>query len=47
VVVRLAGTNAELGAKKLKDSGLNIIAASGFTDGAKKIIEAVKEVTHV
>ena len=47
VVVRLAGTNAELGAKKLKESGLNIIAAEGFTDGAKKIIEAVKEVTHV
>ncbi len=47
VVVRLAGTNAELGAKKLKESGLNIIAAGGFTDGAKKIIEAVKEVTHV
>ena len=47
VVVRLAGTNAELGAKKLKESGLNIIAANGFTDGAKKIIEAVKEVSHV
>ncbi|WP_116964426.1 ADP-forming succinate--CoA ligase subunit beta [Fastidiosibacter lacustris] len=47
VVVRLAGTNAQLGAKKLKESGLNIIAATGFTDGAKKIIEAVKEVTHV
>ncbi|MBK2123951.1 ADP-forming succinate--CoA ligase subunit beta [Fangia hongkongensis] len=44
VVVRLAGTNAELGAQKLKESGLNIIAAEGFTDGAKKIIEAVKEV---
>jgi succinyl-CoA synthetase beta subunit len=42
VVVRLAGTNAELGAKKLSESGLNIIAAEGFTDGAKKIIEAVK-----
>ena len=47
VVVRLAGTNAELGAKKLKASSLNIISASGFTDGAKKIIEAVKKkVSH-
>lgn len=45
VVVRLAGTNAELGAKKLKESGLNIIAAISFTDGAKKIIKAVKEVS--
>lgn len=44
VVVRLAGTNAELGARKLTQSGLNIIAAKGFTDGAKKIIEAVKGV---
>ncbi|MCF6777362.1 ADP-forming succinate--CoA ligase subunit beta [Thiotrichales bacterium 19X7-9] len=43
VVVRLEGTNAELGAKKLQDSGLNIIAADGFTDAAKKVVEAVKE----
>ncbi|MCF6767232.1 ADP-forming succinate--CoA ligase subunit beta [Thiotrichales bacterium 19S11-10] len=43
VVVRLEGTNAELGSKKLKDSGLNIIAASGFTDAANKVVEAVKE----
>ncbi|MDA7742246.1 ADP-forming succinate--CoA ligase subunit beta [Francisellaceae bacterium] len=42
VVVRLAGTNAELGSEKLKESSLNIIAATGFTDGAKKIIEAVR-----
>ena len=42
VVVRLAGTNAELGLKTLKKSGLKIIAAEGFTSGAKAIIEAVK-----
>ncbi len=41
VVVRLEGNNAELGAKKLADSGLNIIPATGFTDGAKKIVAAV------
>jgi succinyl-CoA synthetase beta subunit len=42
VVVRLAGTNADLGADILSKSDLNIIAATGFTDGAKKIIEAVR-----
>ena len=41
VVVRLEGNNAELGAKILNESGLNIIAAQGFTDAAKKIVEAV------
>lgn len=44
VVVRLEGNNAELGAQKLEASGLNIIAASGLTDAAKKVIHAVKEV---
>ena len=42
VVVRLAGTNSELGTEILNKSDLNIIAATGFTDGAKKIIEAVR-----
>lgn len=40
VVVRLEGNNAELGAKILSDSGLNIIAAASFTDAAKKVVEA-------
>ena len=39
VVVRLEGNNAELGAKKLSDSGLNIIAAESFTDAAKKVVQ--------
>lgn len=43
VVVRLEGTNAKEGAKKLADSGLNIIAANGFTDAAEKVVAAVKE----
>jgi succinyl-CoA synthetase beta subunit len=43
VVVRLEGNNAELGAKKLSDSGLNIIAAESFTDAAKKVVQAVGE----
>ncbi len=40
VVVRLEGNNAELGAKKLSESGLNIIAAKSFTDAAKKVVQA-------
>jgi len=40
VVVRLEGNNAELGAKKLAESGLNIIAASGFNDAAEKVVKA-------
>jgi len=41
VVVRLEGNRADLGAKKLKDSGLNIIAVNGFADAAKKIVSAI------
>lgn len=41
VVVRLEGNQAELGAKILNDSDLNVIAASGLTDAAKKIVSAV------
>ncbi len=43
VVVRLEGNNAELGAKKLSESGLNIIAAKSFSDAAKKVVAAVGE----
>lgn len=41
VVVRLEGNNADLGAKKLEESGLNIIAAKSFTDAAQKIVAVV------
>ena len=41
VVVRLEGNNAELGAQKLAESGLNIIAAKSFDDAAEQIVEAV------
>lgn len=40
VVVRLEGNNAELGAKKLSESGLNIIPAASFTDAAQKVVKA-------
>jgi succinyl-CoA synthetase beta subunit len=42
VVVRLEGNNAELGAKKLEQSGLNIIAAKSLTDAAQQVVKAVK-----
>ncbi|MFM2097348.1 MAG: Succinyl-CoA ligase [ADP-forming] subunit beta [Planctomycetota bacterium] len=41
LVVRLEGTEVEQGRKILKDSGVNIIAADGLTDAAKKIVAAV------
>ncbi|RUO36267.1 ADP-forming succinate--CoA ligase subunit beta [Aliidiomarina sanyensis] len=40
VVVRLEGNNAELGAKKLAESGLNIEAATSLTDAAQKVVAA-------
>lgn len=42
VVVRLEGNNAELGTKKLADSGLNIIAATSLTDAAKQVVTAAE-----
>lgn len=42
VVVRLEGNNADLGAKILSESGMNIIAATGFNDAAEKVVAAVK-----
>jgi succinyl-CoA synthetase beta subunit len=42
LVVRLEGTNVELGRKLLADSGLNLTAASDMADGAKKAVELAK-----
>src|SRR3954451_24140807 len=42
LVVRLEGTNVELGKQILKASGLKIQAADNMLDGAKKIVAAVK-----
>lgn len=42
VVVRLEGNNAELGAKKLVQSGLNIIPAKGFADAARQVVKVTK-----
>ncbi len=42
LVVRLEGTNVELGKQIIADSGLDIIAANDLGDAAKKIVDAVK-----
>ncbi|MFE0503537.1 ADP-forming succinate--CoA ligase subunit beta [Peribacillus butanolivorans] len=41
LVVRLEGTNVDLGKKILKESGLNITAAESMADGAQKIVSLV------
>ncbi|HSE79527.1 MAG TPA: ADP-forming succinate--CoA ligase subunit beta [Alphaproteobacteria bacterium] len=43
LVVRLEGTNVELGKKIIKQSGLKIIAADNLADAAEKIVKAVKD----
>jgi succinyl-CoA synthetase beta subunit len=42
LVVRLEGTNVELGKDIIRKSGLNVIAADDLNDAAKKIVKAVK-----
>ena len=40
LVVRLEGTNVELGKKLLEESGLNLITADGMEDAARKVVDA-------
>ena len=42
LVVRLEGTNVDIGKKILADSGLPIISASNMDDAAKKVVAAAK-----
>jgi succinyl-CoA synthetase beta subunit len=42
LVVRLEGTNVELGKKLIKESGRKIVTADGLTDAAQKVVAAVK-----
>jgi len=42
LVVRLEGTNAQLGKDIINQSGLNVIAANDLSDGAEKIVKAVQ-----
>jgi len=39
VVVRMEGTNVELGQQILRDSGLNFTVANGMKDGAEKVVQ--------
>jgi succinyl-CoA synthetase beta subunit len=43
LVVRLEGTNVELGKKILNESGLKVVAADNLADAAQKITAAVKQ----
>jgi succinyl-CoA synthetase beta subunit len=43
LVVRMKGTNEELGKKILRDSGLPIISADNMAEAAKKVVAAVKK----
>lgn len=43
LVVRLEGTNVELGKQILQESSIDIIAAESMADGAEKIVAAVQE----
>jgi len=42
VVVRLEGTNVDLGRKILQDSGLNLVSATDMSDAARKVVGAVR-----
>ncbi|MFO0621883.1 MAG: ADP-forming succinate--CoA ligase subunit beta [Polyangia bacterium] len=44
LVVRLEGTNVELGKQILAESGLNVVAASDMADGAQKIVALAGQV---
>jgi succinyl-CoA synthetase beta subunit len=43
LVVRLEGTNVELGKDIIRKSGLNVLPADDLNDAAKKIVKAVKD----
>jgi succinyl-CoA synthetase beta subunit len=43
LVVRLEGTNVELGKQIMADSGLTIIPADDLADAAQKVVDAVRK----
>jgi succinyl-CoA synthetase beta subunit len=47
LVVRLEGTNVDLGKEILAKSGLAIIPANDLSDAAEKIVKAVKEAQNL
>jgi succinyl-CoA synthetase beta subunit len=46
VVVRLKGTNVELGQQLLRESGLNFAVADGMKDAAEKVVALARGVGH-
>ena len=42
LVVRLEGTNVDLGKRIIEESGLNVISADDLDDAAQKIVGAVR-----
>lgn len=42
IVVRLEGTNVELGKEVIRNSGLNVISADGMRDAAEKVVAAIQ-----
>jgi succinyl-CoA synthetase beta subunit len=42
VVVRLAGTNAELAGDILRSSGMDFLVASSFREAAEKVTQAIR-----
>jgi succinyl-CoA synthetase beta subunit len=46
VVVRLKGTNVELGQKILKESGLNFEVANDMKEAAEKVVALARELPH-
>ena len=43
LVVRLAGTNVDVGKKILEDSGLPIVSADNLADSAEKVVRVARE----
>ena len=46
LVVRLEGTEVEMGCRILAESGMNVATASDLTDAAKKAVAAAREKSH-
>jgi succinyl-CoA synthetase beta subunit len=43
LVVRLEGTNVQLGKKIINNSGLNVVSADDLDDAARKIVRATRK----
>jgi succinyl-CoA synthetase beta subunit len=46
IVVRLEGTNVELGQKILRESGLNFTVAQGMKDAAERVVALARQSAH-